>query len=138
MSNYGTADASYQAAGGFDGLITLVDDFYEAMSTLPEAARILAMHPKDLTVSKDKLARFLCGWLGGENRYTAVYGGINIPSAHMHLPVTEEDRDMWLLCMKTALAKQPYSSEFKDYLLQELSKPAERIRQVCRHTLRNT
>jgi len=132
-AQYGIGDASYQAAGGYQGLVTLAEDFYDAMSTLPEAKQILDMHPKDLTESKDKLARFLCGWLGGENRYIEKYGRINIPSAHMHLPIESEDRDAWLLCMKHALTKQSYAPEFKAYLLEQLSIPAERIRQVCGH-----
>ncbi len=38
-TQYGTGDASFQAAGGAAGLRQLVDDFYEAMDTIPEAAR---------------------------------------------------------------------------------------------------
>ena len=66
---YGEGDASYRAAGGFEGLLGLVERFYRKMDELPEAARIRAMHPDDLTVSKDKLARFLSGWLGGPRLY---------------------------------------------------------------------
>ena len=41
---FGVGDASYQAAGGIDGLRRLVDDFYRLMDQLPEAARIRHIH----------------------------------------------------------------------------------------------
>ncbi len=128
MNNYGTDDASFQAAGGEPGLRKLVDDFYQIMAELPEAREILQMHPEDLEESRDKLARFLCGWLGGPKRYQEKYGSIRIPPAHAHLKIGTAQRDAWLQCMSVALAKQPYTQEFKDYLLQQLSVPAERCR----------
>jgi hemoglobin len=125
---YGTEDASYQAAGGFAGLQQLVNDFYDIMDTLPEAAHIRAMHPADLTVSKDKLARFLAGWLGGPRLFREKYGPIAIPAAHSHLRIGVQERDAWLLCMQHALAKAPYDTDFKNYLLSALAVPAERCR----------
>ena len=71
---FGQGDASFQAAGGIAGIEDLVERFYRVMSEAPEAAHIRAMHPADLTVSADKLARFLCGWLGGPRRFHEKYG----------------------------------------------------------------
>jgi hemoglobin len=67
---YGVGDASYQAAGGEVGIRKLVDDFYDVMEQRPEAQKIRKMHPADLTVSRDKLTLFLCGWLGGPRSYS--------------------------------------------------------------------
>ena len=125
---YGEGDASFQAAGGVEGLRRLVADFYRMMDTLPEAARIRAMHPSDLSGSADKLHRFLCGWLGGPKLYGEKYGSIHIPSAHAHLAIGERERDAWLLCMERALARQDYPQEFRDYLLRALFRPAEASR----------
>lgn len=125
---FGDGDASYQTAGGEAGIRRLVDDFYEQMDTLPEAKVIRAMHPADLTVSRDKLARFLCGWLGGPKLFQEKYGSIIIPKAHAHLPIGRAERDAWLQCMYEALLRQPYSPEFKQYLLTQLAVPAERCR----------
>ena len=93
-----------------------------------QARRIRAMHPSDVSVSIDKLARFLSGWTGGPKLYSERYGPIRIPIAHRHLAVDEPERDAWLLCMKKALELQDYPQEFKDFLLQRLSIPAERCR----------
>jgi len=131
MARYGEGDASFQAAGGEPGIRRLVEAFYAQMETLPEARGIRAMHPADLSVSIDKLARFLCGWMGGPKRYAEKYGAIRLPSAHEHLDVGEPERDAWLVCMKEALIPQPYEPAFKQYLLEQLAVPAERIRSVC-------
>ena len=125
---YGVGDASYRAAGGETGIRRLVDDFYDAMDQLPEAATIRAMHPADLTVSRDKLARFLCGWLGGPKLYAEKYGPINIPQAHSRFGIGSKERDAWLSCMAEALKNQPYAADFKKYLLEQLHVPAERSR----------
>lgn len=124
---YGFSDNSFQAAGGSDGVRKLVDDFYQEMDTLPEAAIIRKMHKPDLAESRDKLTLFLCGWMGGPRNYHEKYGNINIPRSHAHLPIGEAERDAWLLCMERAIARQNYAPEFSVYLLEQLRIPAERI-----------
>lgn len=125
---YGTDDASYQAAGQYEGLQKLTERFYFYMDSLPEAKIIRAMHRSDLTESKEKLARFLSGWLGGPKLYSEKYGPIAIPKAHHHLPIGSKERDAWLLCMDKALAEQPYSDDFRQYMIEQLFVPAERCR----------
>ena len=124
---YGFSDASFQAAGGVEGIRKLVDDFYRFMDELPEAKIIRALHKNDLTISRDKLTLFLTGWMGGPKAYSEKYGAINIPRDHSHLPIGEQERDAWLLCMEKAIAAQNYSPEFGTYLLTQLRIPAERI-----------
>ncbi|MFT4581213.1 MAG: hemoglobin [Gammaproteobacteria bacterium] len=126
---YGIGDASYQAAGGDIGIRRLVDAFYDAMETSLQARIVRDMHPDDLTTSRDKLARFLCGWLNGPNRYNEKYGTISIPSAHAHLVIGPAERDAWLNCMERAISEQPYPDDFKTYLLDQLKVPANRVTQ---------
>jgi hemoglobin len=123
---YGEGDNSFNSAGGEAGIRKLVDDFYDAMSSLPEARKIRDMHPDDLEISRDKLARFLCGWLGGPKLFREKYGPIQIPKAHSHLDIGPSERDAWLRCMEVALEKQPFHKDFKAYLLKELFTPANR------------
>ncbi|MGZ8385204.1 MAG: group II truncated hemoglobin [Nitrospira sp.] len=125
-----TQTTPYQAAGELSGITRLVDEFYVNMDTLPEAKTIRNMHPEDLTESRKKLTYFLSGWLGGPRLFQQHYGPISIPGAHKRFPIGYEERDAWLLCMQRALTVQPYSDQFKDYLLAALSIPAERVREV--------
>ncbi|MCJ8336955.1 MAG: group II truncated hemoglobin [Pseudomonadales bacterium] len=123
---YGVLDSSFSAAGGESGIYSLVENFYHQMETLPQAELIRSMHPADLTESIDKLARFLCGWLGGPKLYREKYGSISIPRAHQHLKVTATERDAWLLCMQQALLNTDYAEDFQQYLLNQLAVPANR------------
>ncbi len=135
MSNnpsYGVGDASYQAAGGIDGLRRLVDDFYRIMDESPAAADLRRMHPESLDASRDKLACFLSGWLGGPKLFAAKYGSIVIPAFHAQWPIDEAGSAAWLDCMAQAIARQGYAPEFAEYLLQQLRVPAQRIVQASR------
>jgi len=127
---YGQGDSTFVAAGGEAGLIKLVDVFYELMDSLPEAKAIRDMHPDDLALSRQKLAYFLSGWMGGPRLYMQHFGSINIPKVHMHLSIESEERDAWLLCMKTALDQLDYPESYKVYLMEQLFRPAEMIHQT--------
>jgi len=126
-NQYGIGDASFQAAGGISGIDKLVEAFYYQMDTLPEAKLIREMHPADLSVSKDKLSRFLCGWLGGPKRFQEKFGSIKLPQAHAQFAIGLSEREAWLLCMKKALDQQTYPAGFKAYLLEKLLFPASKI-----------
>jgi len=130
MSDYGNKDATYQAVGGEQGVAALVDCFYDIMSTKSHYQSIYDWHPDD-RLARDKLARFLCGWMGGPRRYQEKYGTINIPQVHAHLPITTIEKDQWLDCMQEALEKQPYPSSLKKYLLEQLTIPANHVLRRC-------
>lgn len=110
----------------------LVDAFYDLMDSLPEAKHIRDMHPEDLTLSRQKLAYFLSGWMGGPRLYAEHFGSISIPKAHMHLTIESEERDAWMLCMEKALSKMNYPDSLKTYLMEQLFRPAEMIRKTSR------
>jgi hemoglobin len=128
---YGTGDTSFQAAGGEAGLRQLVDNFFDRMSSDERFATIYGMHPEDIEISRDKLARFLCGWLGGPKLYNEKYGAIGIPRVHAHLAIGTTERDQWLTCMTESVAEQPFAPEFKTYLMEQLYVPAEAVRRRC-------
>jgi hemoglobin len=125
---YGERDASFRAAGGEAGIFKLVDDFFDLMEKDARFLTIRQMHPDDKDVSRDKLARFLCGWLGGPRLYNEKYGAIGIPRVHAHLDIETPERDQWLTCMSESVAKQAFADDFKTYLMQQLFVPAEAVR----------
>lgn len=133
MTAYGTGSASYEAAGGERGIARLTDAFYRHMDTLDEARGIRAMHDPDLSRSRDKLAAFLCAWLGGPNRYRERFGPISIPGAHARFTIDEPERDAWLLCMRRAVDEQPWVPAFKTYFMRAIGVPAERVRLASVH-----
>ena len=125
---YGTGDASFQAAGGREGIRAVVERFYEYMEELPEAREIRAMHATDLDLVREKLIVFLWAWLGGPNEYRARFGPVSIPGFHARFAIEEAERDAWLLCMARAVAEQPWADSFKTYFMRAISIPAERVR----------
>ncbi len=125
---YGTGDASFRAAGGQSGIFRLVNDFFDRMERDPRFETIWKMHPENNEESRDKLARFLCGWLGGPKLYTEKYGSIGIPRVHAHLKIATPERDQWLTCMSESVAEQPFDADFKTYLMEQLYVPAEAVR----------
>ena len=125
---FGVADASYQAAGGIDGIQKLVNCFYDLMDSVPESAGIRALHKQDLGEARQRLAWFLSGWLGGPKLYQQHVGSISIPGFHRHFDIGSSEKNAWLDCMRRAIDEQDYSEEFKHYLLYQLSIPAERCR----------
>jgi hemoglobin len=131
QNSYGKGDATYQAAGQQSGIRKLVDRFYDIMSSDPKYTVIFNWHPTDIEESRDKLALFLCGWMGGPRPFVEKYGSIAIPKVHQHLNVTEIERDLWLDCMHGALDDQDYPTPLKSYLMKQFFVPAERVRQSC-------
>ena len=127
-SHYREGDNQFQMAGGVEGITKLANDFYDQMQTLTEARRVLHMHPTDLTESREKLARFLCGYMNGPELYEEKYGPIQLAPAHAHLAIGTPEKEAWLRCMKNALDLQPYPQEFKDFLMKRLAIPADRCR----------
>ena len=102
MPKFGDGDTSFLAAGEEAGVRALVDHFYDLMGSDESYSPIREMHPADNQTSRDKLARFLCGWLGGPRLYNEKYGQIIIPAAHAHLDIGDAEHDQWLACMHAA------------------------------------
>jgi hemoglobin len=130
---YGQGDASYQAAGGIDGLQRLAADFYRLMNERPDAAQLRQMHGEDFAVVSDKLACFFSGWLGGPKLFSERYGPIALPAFHAQWVIDEGLSQSWLDCMAAAIALQPFAPDFAEYLLTQLRVPAQRIVQASRN-----
>lgn len=125
---YRQGDNQFKLAGGEEGCFKLANDFYDVMEKLPEARKILFMHPGDLTESREKLGRFLAGYMNGPELYEMKYGPLALGPAHGHLAIGTAEKDAWLLCMRKALDMQDWPDEFKNFMFMRLQTPAERIR----------
>lgn len=92
--------------GNEQGLTTvraIVERFYDIMDSDPRAAVIRAMHPADLTSSREKLFMFLTGWTGGPQLYIDRYGHPFLRAKHLPFTVDESARDQWMYCMIKAM-----------------------------------
>ncbi len=110
----------YQLIGGEAAIRSLVDRFYFYMEILPEAADIRAMHAPDLSGAKDKLFKFLSGWLGGPNLYIEEFGHPMLRRRHFPFKIGPAERDQWMLCMNRALVEVAMSQTLRSKLREAL------------------
>jgi hemoglobin len=122
-----TPQTPYQILGE-DGIRALTSTFYDMMDSLPEAAGLRAMHAKDLSVMKEKLADYLIGWMGGPPLFAEKYGTVCMTTPHEPYHIGPAERDQWLLCMDKALEQTGASDELKEMLKIPLFRIADAVR----------
>ncbi|MEC4749317.1 group II truncated hemoglobin [Methylomicrobium sp. Wu6] len=114
----------YDAIGGEQAILSLVDRFYFYMDTLSEAQGIRAIHQPNLTSAKNKLFKFLSGWLGGPNLFIEEFGHPMLRARHLPFAIGESERDQWILCMNRALAEMTMDPRLKTNIQNALQQLA--------------
>ncbi len=117
----------YAGLGGDAGVRALVDRFYDLMDDLPEASVIRAMHPADLTGSREKLYMFLSGWSGGPQLYWKRYGHPRLRMRHLPFAIDAAARDAWILCMTQALDERVQDPMLRGQLASSLGRVADHM-----------
>ena len=117
--------------GGSDKVGQLVAAFYAIMDANPKAALIRALHPADLTHSREKLALFLIGWTGGPQDYIERYGHPRLRQRHIGFSIGEAERDQWMFCMISAMNQL----HFDENLTQKLSHQLYGVADFMRNTI---
>jgi hemoglobin len=110
----------YAAIGGEQAIRSLVDRFYFYMDILPEAQGVRAMHQPNLASAKDKLFKFMSGWLGGPNLYIEEFGHPMLRARHFPFAIGEAERDQWMLCMNKALAEMTLDPQLRTNMQEAL------------------
>lgn len=106
----------------------LVDLFYDEMDSNPEFGIIRALHPPVLDGSRDKLYKFLAGWLGGPDLYIREYGHPRLRARHLPFPIATTERDQWLVCMARALKASGIDDALAERLLVAFYRTADFMR----------
>ncbi len=111
-------DSFYDAIGGHETFVRLVDVFYEGVAT-DEVLR--PMYPEeDLGPAKERLTLFLEQYWGGPTTYSDQRGHPRLRMRHAPYKVNPDARDRWLRHMRTAvdsLGLAPiHESQLWDYL----------------------
>ena len=108
----------YQAVGGHDTFVALVDRFYQGVAA-DEALR--PMYPDDdLGPAAERLTMFLEQYWGGPTTYSDQRGHPRLRMRHAPFRVTTDARDRWLTHMRDAVTSldlpPAYESVLWDYL----------------------
>ena len=91
----------YDAVGGHDTFVRLVDEFYRGVATDPV---LRPLYPEgDLGPAAERLTMFLEQYWGGPAAYSEARGHPRLRMRHASFKVNPEARDRWLLHMREAL-----------------------------------
>ena len=118
----------YEQLGGETVIRRLIDRFYDHMDSDPAFAGIRALHPPQLTGSRDKTYWFLCGWSGGPNYYIERFGHPRLRARHLPFAIGVSERDQWLACMARALVDSEIPEPLQRQLLGSLAGTADWMR----------
>ena len=123
-----TDKVPYELLGGEEGVRNLCNAMYDAIDTLPEAQIIRQMHEENLSEIRQKFFEYMSTWLGGPALYSEKHGSMCITDPHAPFAIGKKERDLWLLCMDTALDKVNASDEVREMIKKPLSNVADMLR----------
>ncbi|MGE5522073.1 MAG: group II truncated hemoglobin [Rhodospirillaceae bacterium] len=118
----------YEMLGGDGAVRRLVDRFYDLMDADTVYAGIRALHPAELTGSREKLYMFLSGWLGGPPLYVARHGHPRLRARHLPFSIGIAERDAWLACMKQAMVDVGIDTALREHLAEAFFGTADFMR----------
>ena len=98
------------------------------MSLEETLSTLRAMHPADLTSSREKLKLFLSGWMGGPDIYSPKYGHPMLRARHLPFKIGMTERNQWLACMYQALEDCGIDGKIADQLHESLFNTADWMR----------
>jgi hemoglobin len=128
MNAQADTQTTYEKIGGEATVSRLTARFYELMATVPQFAELRAMHPEDLSGSRDKLFMFLSGWFGGPDLFVEKFGHPKLRARHMPFAIGVRERDQWVACMVLAMEDVGLNEDVRKVLLNNFFNTADFMR----------
>lgn len=120
----GVASSFYERIGSEQGVRCVAERFYDIVEASFPLLR--SMLPASTEVTRQKLFKYLSGWLGGPQLYVAEYGHPRLRMRHFPFEITSEGVRQWLEAMDATLRE----CEVEPELIGELM---ERFRPLAMH-----
>jgi hemoglobin len=112
----------YQAVGGHDTFVALVDRFYQGVADDPV---LRPLYPEqDLGPANLRLRMFLEQYWGGPGTYSDQRGHPRLRMRHAPFKVTPDARDRWLLHMREAVSSLQLPPQLETVLWDYLERAA--------------
>jgi hemoglobin len=112
----------YEAVGGHDTFVRLVDRFYEGVAADPV---LREMYPEeDLGPAAERLRMFLEQYWGGPTTYSDQRGHPRLRMRHNPYRVNPDARDRWLTHMRAAVNDLQLNPELERMLWDYLERAA--------------
>ncbi len=118
----------YDTIGGEPAVHNLVTRFYDLMDTDPDFFGIRKLHPATLDGSREKLFKFLMGWLGGPPLYEQEFGHPRLRARHLPYAIASAERDQWMSCMTRAMQDVGIDEGLRKRLAQSFFQTADWMR----------
>ena len=118
----------YYLAGGEPIVRKLVDRFYDLMDEDPDFYGIRKLHPATLDGSREKLFKFLMGWLGAPPLYEQEYGHPRLRARHLPFAIASNVCDQWMTCMTRAMVDVGLDKDLQERLAQSFFQTANWMR----------
>ncbi len=119
----------YDLIGGEEGILKLVNVFYDIVETNPEGHKLHLLHLRGNGIAHSRVEQFnfLSGFLGGPKLYVEKHGHSNVRSMHEHVEINSEAKEIWLKCMSMAIDNIGIAPTIKDKLMSNFTAIAERL-----------
>ena len=118
----------YEVIGGESRVREMVDRFYDLMELEPEFALLRAAHPPTLANARERLFRFLSGWMGGPDLYIEAHGHPRLRMRHMPFAIGTRERDQWLRAMAWAMEDVGIDEALRVRLMESFYQTADWMR----------
>lgn len=117
----------YEAVGGDEFFVDLVDHFYDRVEADPD---LLAHYPDqhDLGPARERLRLFLIQYWGGPTTYSDERGHPRLRMRHAPFRIDAEARDHWLAAMRGAIDEMDPDPAVDAALWQYFTGAAEAMR----------
>lgn len=118
ITNNHSRQSLYDGIAGQEGLISLVNVFYDFVESTPEGRPVAKLHLRGHGIghARIELVNFLSGFLGGPNLFAEKWGHSNVRHIHDHVTINQQASDSWMACMEMAMNKLEYDNELKQRL----------------------
>ncbi|STZ76919.1 group II truncated hemoglobin [Bergeriella denitrificans] len=110
----------YDLLGAEQGVGDIVTRFYDLMDLEPKYAELRQTHGETLDYARDRLYKFLSGWLGGPPLYEEAHGHPRLRQRHMPFQVDMQTRNQWIACFAQALSELAVEKNYAEAMLIRL------------------
>jgi hemoglobin len=114
--------------GGEERIHALVERFYDLMDLESGYKALRAAHGPELVNARERLAMFLCGWMGGPQHYTERFGHPQLRRRHMPFSIGVLERDQWVACMDQAMQETGVDAVLRTRLKDSFFQTADWMR----------
>lgn len=111
---WGDADTPYEEIGGAEAVRALSEVFYDVIEE--ESPTLRAMLPASTRNTRQKLAMYLSGWLGGPPLYEEKWGHPRLRMRHMPFSIGTDEAAEWMRCMRATMDKSGVSEPLRTFL----------------------